>query len=217
MTTDQIETLANRRNLATPDFDIKSELRYNVIPHFLDEVGHTRWRRRTATVTTVIGTQDYDLPADFFFMRRISPGANYPEPISQLEYVGENPERLTAAEQGTSNGNPGEYQIVPDSDGNLKKLRLYPTPGIVTTFTYVYTNFVPFKNAEEDIDLGGYIPEQYHYGLVSGLRAEIYLDRYGEGDPRYPAELNKYADWIRKARKGLSHEPATRNYGVYAR
>ena len=45
MTTDQVESAANRGDIATADFQLGTVLRYSVIPQFLEDCGRIGWRR----------------------------------------------------------------------------------------------------------------------------------------------------------------------------
>jgi hypothetical protein len=211
LTTGQIENAANAGGISTPDFPLKTILRYSVIPRFLIDVGDTQWRRRTGSIATVAGTSDYALPANFMRMRQI--GAHNPG----LLYVGEDDARVLELEASTDQGKPHSWRIIASSDNSLKTLRLYPTPDAPATIPYSYSAYIPFASEMEEIDLAPYIPEEFHWALVEGLRAEILNDRFGEGDNRYMRAEGQYQQWLARANRMDNREPGPRSHMVYAR
>lgn len=215
MTTGQIENAANQGGLVTPDFPIKSVLRYKVIPDFLTEVGSPQWLKRNSTITTAAGTQDYALPSNFLRMRKIATPSNYA--YDEIVYCGENEDLVTQLEQETSAGVPCRYRIIQNSDNEFQSIRFYPKPDAVYTFPYIYVLFIPFDSETEDVDLTPYIPPPLHWALVEGLKAEVLNEAFGEGDYRFARAQREYSRWIEKANRMDLREPGPRNHNKYAR
>lgn len=218
MTLSEIEIQANRGNIATGDFDMRTTLRQEIIPEFLDGVGDVKWRRKTSSITTVAGTRDYALPDDFFRMTKIVPPYGNPLGATEdgLKYYGEDQDLILKYEQVTTNGQPEAFDIIQSSGGAYKTLRFNCPADDAYVFPYIYQWSLAFKNFDEDLDLVTYFPEHFHHALVSGLRREIMLDRFGKDDPRFLVEDGKFNKAIQRAGSLSNREPARRNYGVYA-
>lgn len=318
MTTAQIETAANRGSIANGDFNAGQVLRRQVIPQFLEDVGICSWRKRYKTVTTVAGTQTYDLDTNCLKIHEAyrMPPVSWQPP---LKYIGEDPLAVALAEAAATQAAPTEYYMVlngaapgttfadgsatlvfaPILDGNVGvqtfaasgataggqiipswptnlptgiipaarisatgvvEVRLLNmsgatlTPTVVMGYSFVQTvtgvpaaawqaikfqappdavysiavvqlTFIPFVDDTTSVNLLPYIPEQLHWGLVCGLRAQIFFDRYGQGDPRYDRAMAEYgvpdnsdvgfSGWIGKARR--QRELGRRNYFVSVR
>lgn len=216
MTTAQIESLANRENLANYDFNVGMVLREQVIPTFLLDtdavVGKAYWRRRLATisVTASDSDRDYDLPSAFDRMdgeiRFTSSSENYPP----LKYIGEDPEAVNRAEAATNQMRPTAYYLVPGSSTGLLAIRFNTYPDAPYTLRYGYLTKIPFDDDTTSIDLALYIPSQFHIAIMHGLRAAILEDRYGIGDTRAQTERGLYERVIDRMK--LHKEPAPRNY-----
>lgn len=216
MTTGEIETLANPGMLANSDSDVKSILRFNIIPDFLDAVGDVAMNRKTGSVTTEVGVKDYALPDDFLRMRMVKPAlSSYG--VGELKYRGSDEQYQIKYANTTENNKPDGYVIVADADGELKTIRFSCPADAEYTFNYTYTKTVPFKNDADDVDLDAYIPRELQWALVEGLKAEIFFDRFGEGDSRYITATQKYDRWVSKAKRWRNREPARHGrYHVYA-
>lgn len=64
----------------------------------------------------------------------------------------------------------------------------------------IYYMQVPFVDNTTDVDLSQFIPENFQYTLIYGLRRNIYIDRFGQGDQRAEAAAAKFQDGITTAR-----------------
>lgn len=214
MTTDQIEAAADRGDLGAGDFNAKMVLRHNVVQMFMEDVGRVGWRRKTYTFNTVIGTKEYAMPTDFHEAQGVYLPTDYD---NSLKYIGEDPDLLARAESNVTNSTPTGYYIEQGSTSpNSWQTLKFQAPAVaVLAIRVVYYRYVRFADDSTNVDMAGFIPAPYHWGLVEGLRAELYLDRFGQGDPRYAAAIGSYEKWISRA--GGKRELAARNYAVYAR
>lgn len=89
----------------------------------------------------------------------------------------------------------------------------------------VQLTYIPFVDDTTSVNLLPYIPEPLHWALVAGLRAQIFFDRFGQGDPRYDRAQAEYgvpdnsdvgfSGWIGRARR--QRELGRRNYFVSVR
>ncbi len=68
MTSAQIETQANRGNIAGSDFDVKFCFRREVVPMFMLDVGEATWRKKVDSLTVAPGDQHLNLPDAFYKM-----------------------------------------------------------------------------------------------------------------------------------------------------
>lgn len=214
MTTDQIEQAANRGDIATGDMNLKMILRRSVVPQFLEDVGRVSWRRKTTPINTVIGDRKYALPTDFVQAHGVYLPTDYD---NSLKYIGEDPDRLARAESNVTNGAPTGYYITQNTSGTAawQSLALEAPASAVLALRVVYYFFARFADDSTAVDMAQHIPEQFHFGLVEGLRMEIFLDRFGQGDPRYVAVEGKYQSWV--ARASGRRELGTRNYANFVR
>lgn len=196
MQTSQIETSANRGDIASADFDIGAVLRFQVIPAFLEDCGRIGWRRKVATITPQPGVQVYALPDDFFEVSDVLVvGSKDPIP-----FIGEDPVLVSGAESNTSAGSWTGYYLVRDPEDESRWAIKFDSPasgGGPSAHVHYYW-FVPFSNESEEVNLGKYVPDQYHWAMVELLRREIMDDRYGQGDQRYTTANNKYQEWLRR-------------------
>jgi hypothetical protein len=221
VTTAEIESLANRGgSLATADFDIGSVLRYEVIPDFLTEVGEVSWRRKTATVSiTVAGGKVYNLPDDFLRMVKVylpcSTSLSNSEP-PELPYIGDDPILMARAAAATVAGSPSGYFITPRAVGSSwRAISLDVPPSSAGTLICQYIAHPQFTDDVTSVDMDPFIPAPLQAGLVAGLRAEIFYDRYGEGDPRYVGARAKFDRWAKKAQDYT--ELGHKQYAVFVR
>jgi hypothetical protein len=63
------------------------------------------------------------------------------------------------------------------------------------------------------VSLDQYIPEPLQAGLIHGLRAQIMVDRFGQGDQRATLEQQQYVEWVERAKN--HRDLARRNYAVF--
>lgn len=208
MTTAQIETHANRGDVAR-DFDLGSVLRYQVIPEFLQDVKVCSWRKRYATVTTAAAGRHYVLASDFAEMREVTRDG-----YGDLEYIGEDDQKVLAAENSTTNAKPTAYYIgrnpAVSGSGSTHLFLSAPADGVYT-IRYGYLYRIVFTDTTTSVDLKQYIPEEYHWGLVDGLKREIYEDRFGLNDPRALKAASNFDAWKQRA----LNSPEIANHGRY--
>lgn len=205
----QIESQANRGHLAAGAFNIRSTLRFEVIPEFYRKVSDATWLRRNRLFKLVPPQREYDLPIDFRSM--ISVGNKGAE----LKYIGEDPMLVTAAEMAVTASCPAGYYFVQDSENLLQKaIRFSAEPDMEYSLPYVYRSRLVFHNDADDTELDEHIPPDYQQALIQGLRAEIYLDRFGQQDQRYVVADQRFREIIEEAKEG-AHDMARRNYAVY--
>ena len=196
MTTFEIESMANRGDVAR-DMNLGSVLRYQVIPEFLEDVKACAWRKKWATVTTVVGQRGYALAADMGELREVHRVGHGP-----LEYIGEDAEKVFAAEEADGEAGPTGYYLGRDPnavDGRFRHLWLDAPADGAYTLRYAYYYVIPFADGVTPVDLAGWIPEQLHWALVEGLKREIYEDRFGLNDPRTMKAVSAFGDWKSRA------------------
>lgn len=213
MTTAEIETASNRGNIATADINIGQVLRRQVIPQFFEDVGVCSWRKAYKTITTIAGTQTYDLDANFLKVHEAykMPGAS---PTDRLEYIGEDPLKVASSEAATVQAPPASYYIVLDA-GTPKlwrRLKLQAPPDAVYSIAVVQLTFIPFADDTTSVDLTQYLPSQFHWALVEGVRAQIFFDRFGQQDPRYDRAQAAYLQWVGRAQ---THRELGRRGGLF--
>ena len=213
MTTDQIEVAANRGDIATGDMNLKQILRRAVVPMFLEGVGRVGWRRVNYTFNTVIGTAAYTLPTDFLEAYGVYLPSNFDH---TLKFIGEDPDRVARAEANATNAPPTGYYIL-NAAGTAawKQLKFDAPCDAVYAMRLSYYRFGYFADDSTSVDMAFTIPEQYHWALVDGLRAEIFLDRFGQGDPRFVASDQKFQKWIGTA--AGRRELAARNHANFVK
>jgi hypothetical protein len=221
MNTLQIESLANRGNIAKADFNIKTTLRRLVIPRFLlqvdNVVGQVHWRRKTLSLDFTTSDRDKDLPTDFDRFDEVylaSTASSTGLESEPLDYIGEIPENVLKAEVATTAAKPTAYYIVA-GDTNPFGMKMAVPLDQNYTAKGVYFRLIPFTDDVTEVDLDDYIPWQYQAAIVHLLRAEIYADRYGFGDQRYTEEKQRGDEFI--AMMAVKKEPAPRNRAVFAR
>lgn len=213
MTTADIETYADIGGLAGPDINLKVLLRHNVVPAFFTDVGYPSWRRVPTTLSTIISTKSLDLPDDFGQMITVSISPDFSKP---LQYIGEDPEKLLAAEGATVAAKPTGYYLTRRATSKVFKKIAFNCPcDQVYTIPYVYHMQPFFLDDTTSIDLDQFMPAQFQWSLVEGLKQQILFLRFGIGDPRYVTAEQSYKMWVERAME--SPELARRNLAIYAR
>lgn len=217
MTTVTIEAQAGRGNIASPDMDLRVELRRNIIPKFLLDLGDVSWRRKYSSITTSTSVRVHNLPDDFFkmvkFFRKPLTWVPNEEPEG-MAYIGEDPLLMSASEIATSTGTPTGYYIVQRATTNLwKAVKFDVQPDTIEAIPFVYLASPQFADDTTSVDLDQYILPEYQFGLVAGLRAEIFLDRFGRGDNRFERENERYQEWVVRAMEHKAQAP--RNMGHF--
>lgn len=220
MTTSQIESLANRENVASADFDVGQTLRELVIPEFLADVdrrhGKVFWRRQRATISVIASTTDreYDLAKDFGWLEMARFYSTSCPNLPDLKYIGEDPEAVIASEMATIQARPTAYDIV-TGDTNRWALKFNCFPDAAYTCHYVYYRGINFDDYTSSVNLNPLIPPEFHSALVHKLSAYIYENRYGIKDQRAAVEhahYDKVLDSMRSRKEG-----ASRNRAVFVR
>jgi hypothetical protein len=209
MKTSQIEALSNKGNLASGAFNLKTTLRFEIVPEFYRRMGDVTWLRRNRKLDVIAPERQYNLPMDFRSMVSVG-GCG----AAELRYIGEDPLLVTAAELATTASRPHGYYIVHDDEGQWRAIKFDAIPDMNYTVPYVYRSRLVFHNDSDDVELNQYIPEDYQQALIQGLRREIMLDRFGQLDKRYEAAAAKFEEICEEAKQG-AHDLATRNYAVY--
>ena len=199
MMTSLIEQYANIADLSSPDINLKVLLRHSVTPAFMADVGYVAWRRVLATLAlTGVAGQGYDLPDDFWMMQVLTIDPS----DAPLQYIGDDPEKVLAAERNVTPGKPGAYYLVRRATTSVyKRIKFNATPDTNYTARYTYYSGVFFPDDTTDVEMDKFIPSQFQWALVEGLKREIMFIRFGHGDPRYVASEQQYGMWIERARE----------------
>lgn len=214
MTTAQIESRAAPNGVALSDINIQIELRYCIIPEFLEDVGYTTWRRKHIS-KVLASTANYvdvtDATYTFSHMKEIfiQPDWNAP-----LKYIGEDPVEVLKSKAETTAGKPTGYYI--ESDGNAVQRIGFNRPADQQYTVWMTFDFhIKWTDDSSSRDLDIFIPQHFQYGLIEGLRRQIYHDRSGIEDPRYLKAAEEFEKWKARARK--SPEMARTDHYKYAR
>jgi hypothetical protein len=214
MTTTQIETYADIGGISSPDINLKVLLRRNVVPAFLSDVGYVSWRRQHATLAlSVAGGKQYNLADDFWQMQSLTID---PDSSKSIQYIGDDPEKVMAAELNTTPGKPTGYYLVRRVTTLLfQAVKFNYPPDQDYTARYTYYSTVPFADDTTEVELDKYLPSQFQWALVEGLKKEILFLRFGIGDPRYVAAEQAHRMWIERASE--NPELARRNLAAFVR
>jgi hypothetical protein len=214
MTTEQIEQRADPSSVAVADINLKLELRHNVIPEFLEGVGYVAWRRKHISKTLAAAASYVDVSEStysFAHMKQVFLGTDLTAP---LRYIGEDPMEVLSAKANTTAGQPSGYYL--ESDGNDFQRVSFNCPAQQQYIVWMTLDLhIKFPNDTDSIDLDPYIPSQFQWGLVAGLRKTIYRERFGIGDERYQEASAEFEKWQMRAKK--SSELARKETAKYAR
>lgn len=172
--------------IAHADINLSIVLRRCIVPKFFELVGPVSWRRKVATVSLTAGDQDKDLADDYGSMMEV---ALSDRPGIPLTYIGDNPLKLMAAEVNTTRARPGAYYVTRRTGGEtptelFKRIKFDCPADQAYTVAYVYYSHVQFTDDTTDVNLDKYVPGQFQWTLVEGLKAYIYTVRSGLGDRR---------------------------------
>jgi hypothetical protein len=217
MTLNEIEIAANRGNIAGGDFGLKHTLRYEVLPEFYRKVSEAdpTWLKKTSTLSIVTSTRVYNLPQDFRSMVGVYYQAPYAAKPSEVRYIGENPQLVAMAEIVTAPSRPLGYYIIQRTDNKkFRALKIDRPADTSYTFPYIYRSRLIVSDDIDDTELDQYIPEEYQQALIAGLRREILLDRFGQGDQRAGIAASQFEEIIDQARNS-GHDLARRNLAIY--
>lgn len=214
MTTLQIEGYADPGSHGTGDFNIQATLRYEIVPEFLEDVGYVTWRRRYRSVAIAAGDTYIDIPSTTEIFSHMKSAYLDTDFDNELEYIGEDPKKVLMAKAETTAAKPTGYFI--ESNGSFLTRVSFNCPcDAARTLRYEYDMHVKFQDATSTLDLDPYIPTQWQWALVEGLKREIHSARSGVGDPGYALAGQKFEQWKQRCRK--SPEAARREKPKYAR
>lgn len=207
MTIEEVVSQANRGDIASRDIDLLSVLKNKVIHDFFLGVGEVAWRRRHYTFTLSTTTRNYPQPADFMKLIEVylltTPALVSPNQRQKpLRNITEDPLAIALANANTAAGKPAAYYLKQDEDptngtGKWNTIRFDRDADQPYTASSSYVLY-PYNIGQTE-DLSRWIPDQFHWGLVEGLRAEIFGDRYGIGDDRYERCQQEFLRWQAKA------------------
>ncbi len=210
MTTSLVIQQANIDGIATPELDLEILLRLSVIPKFLSDVGYTSWRRTIHNATIDAGLSQITLPVNAGHIKKLMIGPDF---TKEVEYAGDTTLDALAIDI-TDTGAPTKYYFVTAAGGNL--IQLNSTLSEETNFRLMYDVSGIFgRDLTTNVDLDNYIPEQWQWALVEGLKEEIYDRRFGAGDKRAERAASKYAGWV--ARASESREMTHPRREIYVR
>lgn len=196
MTTAEIEEQANLDNAATADMNLKVLLRQKVIPAFLKDVGYPTWRRVHGTASIVAGDTYFDFSTDELdHVKSIALAPDYEKPLT---YIGDIPHLIQEALAATTRAKPDSYWTTFNSTGFLR-VRLNCPSDASYTVAFSYDRIVPFSDNTTSVNLNVYIPKQFHWALVEGLKREIFRTRVGIGDNRFQLADAEYQALVARA------------------
>jgi hypothetical protein len=197
MLTSLVEQYADIGGLSSPDINLKVILRHNVCPAFMADVGFVAWRRVVSTLDLVQGTPAYDLPPDFWMLQALTIAPDF---STDLQYIGDDPEKMMAAEANVTQGKPGGYYLVRrTTTAEYRKIKFNAPPDQAYVAAYTYYSGIPFTDDTSDVELDKFVPNYFQWALVESLKKEILFLRFGIGDPRYVAAEQAYQGWIQRA------------------
>jgi hypothetical protein len=190
MTSTQVETYANIGDIASADVNLKIILRRCIVPKFFELVGPVAWRRKVATISLVAGDYAKDLPDDYGSMMEVvlTDATVTPTAKRGLTYIGDDPLNMVAAEVNTTRAEASQYYVVRRATTELFKRIRFDCPADHAYTVYaVYYSHIQFTDDTTDVELDKYIPGQFQWALVEGLKAYLYAVRVGIADNRQPA------------------------------
>lgn len=214
MTTAQIEARADPSSVATADLNLKLELRHNVVPDFMEDVGYVSWRRKHISKPLTAAASYVDIidnTYSFSHMKSVYLEGHWDNPLS---YIGEDPIEVLKAKANTVAGKPSSYYL--ESSGSAFHRVGFNVPADLAYIVWMsFDLHVKWPDDTSSVDLDTYIPSQFQWALVCGLRKFVYRERFGIGDERYQEATAEYERWKSRAKK--SPELARTNQFKYAR
>lgn len=190
MTTTQIVSYSNTKDLASTDVNLEVLLRRKIVPYFLGRVGYVAWRRKQDTAVVSAGSKSFYISdSDFWHMKTLVISG---EETTPLRYIGDDEIKVLQSVANGQSAKPDGYHLDIVVDGSTPTWRvvLNAPLDISRTFAYVYDTNVFFSNDSTLIDLDNYIPTQFQWALVELLKAEVHADRAAE-DPRYARAMDE--------------------------
>lgn len=180
MTANEVITLANTGYIARGELDLHSILRLKIVPELLEAGRDSLWRQMSFTLSLDTTARKYATDPRAEGIRAVKlVGDTYP-----LPNVTEDPDRFALAVNGEDVAKPSEY-IVTQEDGGIF-ITFTSTPDTTYTARVVALRGLAWVDpGPSDINFDQLIPKSLQYGLVEGLKSEIYRDRYGINDQSY--------------------------------
>lgn len=186
-TTAMIADFADPSKIANPGFHVQQVLRRKVIPRFFDAVGLVGWRRMMEVVSTSAGERGVDISAFFSEIRNVYYNGN------PLVFIGDSTIRMDQALASDVPASPSAYWIDFNYPGTYndqlvvgpvgpRKLMLSAPADAVYSMKIFGWRAPYFQDDFSIVDMNNFMPRQFVWALVEGLRAEIYWDRNGIGD-----------------------------------
>lgn len=195
MTTTEIIAAANFGGIAAPDMDLSAILVYAIAPEVETETGSAWWRRAVTAVDIVAGERRYALPHD---LRSII-SVRLSEDGDDLQYIGEDPAKVLAAESATAETPTGYLVEVGGPGGEPYGLAFNRPPQSSGTAYIRYRRAILTPEDGSGLDLVARMPRELHWCLVEGLKREIYLERAGKDDTRFVAAASNFEMWKQRA------------------
>jgi hypothetical protein len=196
MTANDAIALANAGGIAGPNLDLGAILKNKLLPEYLSAALMARWRRATTTLDLSPASRAYALPADCETVLMVWPGGTTDVPLPN---IGEDSLKVLQAERGTTPaGSTCGYYVRIDA-GAIRTLYLDRLPSAAGTLWVEYRKTLVWAGPPSNVDLDLLIPVELQWGLVEGLRREIYSDRVGQGDQRFQtadAEWRRYLGMV---------------------
>ena len=177
---------AVRLRLGTPDADqlLTDAVIEAAVNEALQEIAAEHdwpWLEASETITTVAGTDTYDVDSEWVRTRHLKPSDDLPlerYPIVMLDDLFPLP---------TTSGRPVAFAI------EQSQLVLRPIPDRVMTLTHRFYKAEPELDGDMDVPL---MPAQFHPAIAE-LATHIVLKRSRE-DARSAAALESYGRWLSK-------------------
>jgi hypothetical protein len=196
MTTAEIENFADLDGISTAELsgaNLKFVLRHKVVYEFFHDAGYPAWTRRHVARPLAAAAQFVDIDNDDF--RHMKKVALAPDYDTGLPYFGDDESWIMAAKANTTAGKPTGYML--EFDGSLFRRVFFNCPADTAyTVALVYDRMIPFPDDTSSVQLNPYIPADFQWGLVLGLRKQIYMTRFGIQDDRYMSAAQEYGEYI---------------------
>jgi hypothetical protein len=213
VTTAEIQALADFDNSAAPDYPIGTVLRQNVIPDFFDRVGHVSWRQWAEVVTFGPGDRYRDISPYFSTIESVW----LVEPRRQLKYAGDssfdmlmsafdNPEPAAPRQYFISSMQAPIYNPMAPTEAEIegpvgpRRLTLHAPCDAVYKVSVFGWQIPWFADNSTAVNMDLFVPRQYQWGLVEGLRAEVFRERLGVENPKTVLATQGYLNVVERAK-----------------
>lgn len=209
----QIIGIANADGIALPDLDLMVVLGQNVLPAFIMDCGsgYTNWRRTRLTIDVLIDTATYTLPQYVSTVQDIFPVLDTAGSLGdKLRYLGEISEGLVGTFVTPAlKGLPDCYTLSQNVPSTGTATLATASGGLVVWFNKTHDRNrtyrvaadigLPTSDFNSDHDMNTWVPPEYQWGLVEGLKMELYKTRFGAGDKRYALAERERDKWVMRA------------------